>query len=511
MDRRIRRLGFGLVGLFALLFAQLSYVQVIHADYIKARPANARRQIIAEYEVERGPILSADGVVLARSVRNPERRDELLFQRVYGDTGPLYAGLTGYYSRIFGRAGLEEAANPYLSGDAPDLAVSTFTDLILGRERQGGAIDTTIVTGVQEAAAQALGDLAGAVVAIDPSTGDVLALVANPTYDPNTISSGTDADIVEAWESITTDPDQPLISLAKDELFLPGSTGKLITASAALENLDIEPGDAVWPNPRFLDLPQTTNELANFGDSHCNGGSAMVSMADAFQQSCNVTFAEIGLKLGARQMSEQARAYGFCPTDPPVQIECESPTIPFLLPWANGRFPQTSYFNERQPQLAFSAIGLDNVLTNPLHMALIAGAIANDGKMMQPRLITALRDHTGKIVREFDPEQYGQPISDTSAKEMRAMMLSVTQVGGTASAAFSGFSIDVAGKTGTATNGENRNPNAWFTAFAPAGPGAKAEIALAVIVLDGGSLGSEATGGQVAAPIARAVIGAYLG
>ena len=507
MDRRIRRLGFGLVGLFALLFAQLSYVHVIHADHIKAQPANARRQIIAEYKVERGPILSADGVVLARSVRNPERRAELLFQRVYTD-GPLYSGLTGYYSRIFGRAELEETANPFLSGDAPDLAVSTFTDLILGRERKGGAIDTTIVTGLQEAAAAALGDQPGAVVAIEPDTGDVLALYANPLYDPNTISSGSDDDIVEAWEAITSDPDQPLISLAKDELFLPGSTGKLITASAALERGD-DPGGQ-WPNPRVLDLPQTTNTLENFGGSLCNGGSQTVSMAEAFQESCNVTFAEIGLDLGARRMSEQARAYGFCPTDPPVQIECESPTIPFLLPWANGRFPGPSYFPESQPLLAFSAIGLDNVVTNPLHMALIAAAIANDGTMMQPRLITAVQDHTGKVVREFDPEQYGQPISDGSAKQMRAMMLSVTK-GGTASTAFSGFPIDVAGKTGTATNGKNRDPNAWFTAFAPAGPGAKAEIAVAVIVLDGGSLGSEATGGQVAAPIARAVIEAYLG
>ena len=507
MDRRIRRLGFGLVGLFALLFAQLSYVQVIHADHIKAQPANARRQIIAEYKVERGPILSADGVVLASSKRNPERRAELLFQRTYTD-GPLYAGLTGYYSRIFGRAELEQATNPFLSGDAPDLAVSTFTDLILGRERKGGAIDTTIVTGLQEAAAAALGNDAGAVVAIEPNTGDVLALYVNPSYDPNAVSSGSDADIVEAWESITSDPDQPLISLAKDELFLPGSTGKLITASAALEN-DVDPDDQ-WPNPRVLDLPQTTNTLENFGGSLCNGGSRTVSMAEAFQESCNVTFAEIGLELGARRMSEQARAYGFCPTDPPVQIECESPTIPFLLPWANGRFPGPSYFAESQPLLAFSAIGLDNVVTNPLHMALIAAAIANGGKMMQPRLITAVRDHTGKVVREFGEEQYGQPISDASAKQMRAMMLSVTQ-GGTASTAFSGFPIDVAGKTGTATNGENRDPNAWFTAFAPAGPGAKAEIAVAVIVLDGGSLGSEATGGQVAAPIARAVIEAYLG
>src|SRR5688500_6555410 len=184
--------------MFGLLFAQLSYVQVIHADDIKAQPANARRQIIAEYKVERGPILSAEGVVLARSVRNPQRGAELLFQRVYTD-GPLYAGITGYYSRVFGRDGLEQAANPYLSGDAPDLAISTFTDLILGRDRKGGAIDTTIVTDLQEAAAQALGDQPGAVVAVEPETGDVLALYANPSYDPNTISSGTDANIVEAW------------------------------------------------------------------------------------------------------------------------------------------------------------------------------------------------------------------------------------------------------------------------------------------------------------------------
>ena len=507
MDRRIRRLGIGLVALFALLFAQLSYVQVIAADDIEDDDANERRQIIAEYRVERGPILSADGAVLAQSVRNEDRRAELLFRRVYPD-GPLFAGITGYYSRIYGRSELEQAANPYLSGDAPELAVSTFTDLILGKERKGGAVFTTIRGDLQRAAAAALGTLPGAVVAVEPATGDVLALVANPTYDPNTLSSGTDADITEAWEAISTDPEQPLISRAKDELFLPGSTGKLITASAALEN-GVDPVRDQWPNPRVLDLPQTTNTLENFGGSLCNGGSQTVSMAEAFQESCNVTFAEIGLDLGAKEMSEQARAYGFCATDPPEQVECEEPTIPFVLSWANGRFPVPSYFLDRQPQLALSSIGLDNVLTNPLHLALISAAIANDGVMMQPRLLTEVRDPTGKVVREFGEEQYSQPITDESAKEMRAMMLSVTQ-GGTASSAFSGFPIQVAGKTGTATNGENRPPNAWFTAFAPGGPGDEARIAVAVIVLDGGDLGNEATGGQVAALIARAVIDAYL-
>lgn len=509
MDRRIRRLGIGLVGLFGLLFAQLAHVQVFAADDIKGQAANARRQIIAEYKVERGPILTAapSSTVMAQSVPNDDERSELLFRRLYPD-GDLYADLTGYYSRIYGRAGLELAANPYLSGDAPELAISTFTDLILGKPKKGGAVVTTIDANLQAAAAQALGDQPGAVVAVDPRTGDVLALYANPSYDPNTLSNGTDQSIVDAWNEINADPDKPLVSRAKDELFLPGSTGKLITASAALEN-GYGP-ESEWDNPQFLDLPQSSNTLANFGNSLCNGGSAQVTMAEAFKESCNVTFAEIGLKLGARNMSDQAQAYGFCPTDPPDQIDCIESTIPFVLPFQNGHFPVPAYFQDNKPLLAFSSIGLDNVLTNPLHMALISAAIANGGKMMNPRLISEIRDASGRVVRTFDSEQYGIPIGPQSAAELRAMMLSVTQ-SGTAATAFSGFPIPVAGKTGTATNGEDVPPNAWFTAFAPAGVNDTPRIAVAVIVLDGGTLADEAaTGGAIAAPIAREVIDAYL-
>ena len=428
MDRRIRRLGIGLVVLFALLFAQLSYVQVIAADDIKAQPANARRQIIAEYRVERGPILSADGELLAHSVRNQERRSELLFRRVYPD-GPLYAGLTGYYSRIYAPA--RAGGQPVPVGRR---ARARGVDVHRPDPRagaQGGAVFTTIRSDLQEAAALALGDLPGAVVAVEPETGDVLALVANPSYDPNSISSGTD-EITEAWEAISTDPEQPLISRAKDELYLPGSTGKLITASAALEN-GVDPVTDQWPNPRVLDLPQTTNTLENFGGSLCNGGSQTVSMAEAFQESCNVTFAEIGLDLGAKEMSEQALAYGFCPTDPPTQVECEEPTIPFVLPWANGRFPVPSYF--ARPAAAARVFG--DRARQRAHEPAAHGAdaaIANDGVMMQPRLITEVRDPTGKPVRR-SPRNSTANRSATSAKEMRAMMLSVTQ-GGTASSAF---------------------------------------------------------------------------
>jgi penicillin-binding protein A len=507
VDRRIRRLGIGLVVLFAMLFAQLSYVQVFAADVIKANPANARRQIIAEYKVERGLILSADGTVLAKSVENPDKRSELRFLREYPG-GALFGQTTGYYSRIYGRSALEQAMNPFLSGDAPELAISTFTDLILGRPKEGATVKTTIDADLQAAAAEALDGQPGAVVAVDPRTGDILAIVANPSYDPNELSTGTADEIETAWAALNADPDKPLVSRAKDELYLPGSTGKLITAAAALEN-GFGP-ESEWKNPQFLDLPQTSNTLANFGNSLCNGGSAKVTMADAFEESCNVTFAEIGLKLGAEKMSEQARRFGFCPTDPPEQVECMEPTIPFILPFQEGHFPIPSYFQDNAPLLAFSSIGLDNVLTNPLHMAMVASAIGNGGTMMVPRLVTEVRDSRQQVVRTFDPERYGTSLGPRSAAELREMMLGVTQ-SGTAASAFSGFPIPVAGKTGTATNGEDVPPNAWFVSFAPAGANDVPRIAVAVIVLDGGTLADDAaTGGAIAAPIARQVIDAYL-
>ena len=203
-----------------------------------------------------------------------------------------------------------------------------------------------------------------------------------PPYDPNTLSNGTDQSIVDAWNAINADPDKPLVSRANDELFLPGSTGKLITASAALEN-GYGPGVGMGQPA----VPRPAAELEHARElrqrSLCNGGSAQVTMAEAFKESCNVTFAEIGLKLGARNMSDQAQAYGFCPTDPPDQIDCIEPTIPFVLPFQNGHFPVPAYFQENEPLLAFSSIGLDNVLDEPAADGPGgSAAIANGGKMM---------------------------------------------------------------------------------------------------------------------------------
>lgn len=501
MERRIRRLGIAIVLLFAVVFGQLAYVQVFAADDIKNNPANFSRQLIAEYNVQRGKILTADGLVLAESVPTPEG-SRYRYERRYPQ-GDLYGYLTGFYSRIYGRSALEQSMNTYLSGEAPELAISTFSDLFLGRPKRGANIFVTIDPNLQEVARTALAGNEGAVVAMDPATGDLLALYSTPGFDPSELSSGSDAEMRRAWRRLNDDPDKPLLALSHQELFLPGSSFKIVTASAALEN-GFGP-DSVWPNPHRLTLPLTNEQLQNFGDDHCNGGSSQISLIEAFEESCNVTFAEVGLELGPERMAAQARAFGLCGTLPPDRTTCDEQLVRFELPFQNGRFPEPEYFERNDPLLAFSAVGLDNDLVNPLQMVMMASAVANGGVMQQPRIVTEVRDAQGRVAREFGPRRVGRAISPQAAAALTQMMISVVNEG-------SGYraqipSIQVAGKTGTATNGEGRPPNAWFTAFAPA---QNPRIAVSVIVLDGGDLGNEATGGQVAAPIVRAVLEAYL-
>jgi penicillin-binding protein A len=501
MERRIRRLGIALVLLFTVLFGQLAYVQVFAADDIKNNPANFSRQLIAEYNVQRGKILSADGLVLAESVPAPEG-SRYRYERRYPQ-GDLYGYITGFYSRIYGRSALEQSMNSYLSGEAPELALSTFTDLFLGREKRGGNIFVTVDPNLQEVARTALGANEGALVAMDPRTGDILALYSTPGFDPSDLSSGSDAEMRQAWKRLNADTDKPLLALSHQELFLPGSSFKIVTASAGLEN-GFGP-QSPWPNPHRLTLPLTNEQLQNFGDDHCNGGSSQITMIEAFEESCNVTFAEVGLRVGAERLAAQARAYGLCGTLPPERTTCDRQLIDFELPFQNGRFPEPEYFERNDPLLAFSAIGLDNDLVNPLQMALMASAVANGGEMPQPRIVSEVRDSQGRVAREFGVRTVRRAITGSTAATLTQMMIAVVNNGSGYRAAIPG--IQVAGKTGTATNGEGRAPNAWFTAFAPA---QAPRIAVSVIVLDGGNLGSEATGGQVAAPIVRAVIEAYL-
>lgn len=484
MERQIRVVATGFLILFGLLGLNVNYIQVIAARDLANNPAN-KRLLIQEYDVQRGQILAADGrTVIATS---EETEGALKYLRRYPQER-LYAHMSGYYSFVFGRSELEQGYNDELSGRAPEVALQTFVDEVLGRDRRGASLVLTIDPRLQQTAADGLGGRPGAVAALNPQTGEVLALVANPSFDPNVLSSHDGKTIRNAWKRLNADPDKPLLSAATDDFFPPGSTFKILVAAAALQN-GITP-ETSFPNPPELDLPQTTRTLQNFGGDHCLGGASEVTLAQALEVSCNVVFAEVGLKLGAEKLAQQARAFGL------------SGDIPFDkdIPFQEGNFPPAEAFAEDLPGVAFSAIGQKDVRVNVLHMALMAGAIGNGGVMMEPKLVREVRDPTGRIVRRLRPHAFGQPLSPESAGALTGMMQAVVESGTGTAAQISG--VSVAGKTGTAQN-PGGNPHAWFVAFAPA---EQPTITVAVVVLNGGDLGSEATGGAVAAPIARTVM-----
>jgi penicillin-binding protein A len=487
MNRQIRRLGFAFVGLFVLLFAAVNYIQVYAASDLANNPSN-QRLLLQEYNVHRGQILARDErTILATSKASGGK---LKYLRTY-PRPRLYAGITGYYSVVYGRYGLEQSQNDWLSGRASELLPQNLVDEMLGRDKRGATVITTIDPALQRVAARELGSLPGGVVAMDPRTGEIVALVANPSYDPNALSSHDLDEVRAARAKLINDPDKPLLSRAAQELFPPGSTFKLVTAAAALEN-GMRP-DTRFPNPAVLELPQTTHQLHNFGGEHCFGGASQLTIAQALQISCNVVFGEIGLKLGADKLVRQAQLFGF------------DQDIPLEIPFAEGRIPPVRDFQNALPAVAFSAIGQQSVGANPLQMALVGAAIANGGVEMNPRLVKEIRDPSGRVIKTFRPKQWGRPISARTAQQLTRMMISVVESGTGAAAQIPG--VTVAGKTGTAETASG-NPHAWFVSFAPA---ENPEIVVAVVVLNGGSLGSEATGGQVAAPIARAVIQAAVG
>jgi peptidoglycan glycosyltransferase len=485
VDRQIRRLALAMGVLFVILYAQVNYLQVYAANRIANNPANFRL-IIQEYKVDRGQILARDlHTVLAKSVPT---KGNLKFLRVYPQ-GPLYAHITGFYSLVYGASRIEANQNDFLAARDTSLLPSTVKDEILNRPKRGADVVTTIDPRLQQVASQALAGRPGAAVALDPHTGEVLAMVSNPSYDPSRLSSHDPKAIKAAWDRLNADPSKPLLSNATDQIYPPGSTFKLIDTAAALEN-GYTPS-STFPNPSALKLPQTTHLFHNFADSTCPGGST-ITLALALTVSCDITFAELGLKLGAETLYNEAKKFGF------------DSHVPFDVPFSEGQFPPPSFFPQRLPLLAFSAVGQADVAANPLQMALVASAIANGGAEMQPQLVREIRAPGGGVLRSFQPREWGRPISPQTAATMTQMMVSVVQSGTGTPAQIPG--VQVAAKTGTAETGAN--PNVWFVAFAPAG---NPKIAVAVLLLDGGGAGSGATGGTVAGPVAKTIMQAALG
>lgn len=484
MTRQVRKVSVAVLALFAALFVNINIVQVVRADEYAER--DATRNLQKDFGVRRGSILTADGVTEIASVR--ETGGTLRFQRTYND-GPRYAHVTGFLSKVFDRTELERSEDEVLSGQGD--VVNNFTDLLAGREPAGDTVVTTIRPEVQQAAVDALGNRAGAVVALDPGTGEVMALWSFPTYDPNELATFNDDEAHAAWDRLNDEPTRPLENRATRKFYNPGSTFKVVTAALALER-GMQP-DTEFEDPERQPLPNTQATIGNFGGGLCNDGQPL-TLADAIRVSCNTTFAQIAIDLGGRALVEQAEAFGFG-SDLGGQMPNIQPSRVTSLE-AGDLDPATA---------AQSSIGQRDVNVTPLQMAAVAGAIGEGGTLRAPRLVRQVEDFGGSVRRDFPPADIGQAVSPRTAGLLRDMMVEVVQNGTGTSAQIPG--VEVAGKTGTAERGDDRNPNVWFIGFAPA---FNPTVAVAVVVEDGGDVGSEATGGAVAAPIGQQVLRAAL-
>ena len=479
MSRPIRRIAAVLGLLLVALLVNITIIQVVLAGDYRERTGN-QRVLLEEYDRERGPIL----VGSKPAARSKETGDTLRYLRLYPD-GPLYAPVTGFYSLIYGATGLERTENRILTGSSPLFVVDRAEQLFAGREPRGGAVSTTINARAQQAAYDGLRGKKGAVVAIEPATGRILASVQSPSFDPNILSSHDAAEIRAYYEALEADPAKPLLNRPIVSLNPPGSTFKVVTAAAALSSGRFTP-DSVIPGPRTYDLPDSSRKIRNWNGQAC-GPDGLVTLRQALAISCNTAFAWLGNELGADALREQAQRMGFD----------ERFTIPLRA--ATSRFPE----NPDAPQTAMSAIGQFDVRATALQMAMVAAAVGNGGKTMNPYLVQEIRGPDLAIIQTTEPTLFEQALDPLLAAQLTEMMVNVVDNGTGSNARIPG--VRVAGKTGTAQTGNDNPAVAWFIAFAPA---ASPEVAVAVVVEDAGA--PEVSGNQLAAPIARDVIEAVL-
>ncbi|QNE19919.1 penicillin-binding protein 2 [Kribbella qitaiheensis] len=483
MNSAIRRLAVAAIILMLALMANSTYLQAFRAGELNGRNDN-RRVRDSQFSVNRGPILVGSTPV----AKSAESNDRFVYQRTYPpNIAKIYAPVTGFYSYLFGRAGIELSQNSELNGSDPSLAFRRVVDVITDRRQQGASVSLTLNAAAQQAAYRGLAGKKGAVVAIEPKTGKVLALVSLPTYDPNELAGHDLTKVGASWKALNADKDRPMSNRAIKELYPPGSTFKLVTAAAALSSGKYNPQTQVR-SPAELDLPQTTVKLPNENGRNC-GGSDNATLTVALRNSCNTAFGSIGLDLGAEALRDQAEKFGFGERQLPE------------LGAAASQFPA----DPNAPQTAQSAIGQFDVRATPLQMAMVAAGIANGGDVMKPYIVQNIKTVDLKTVSETKPESLHQAVSPEVAAQLTAMMVDVVKNGTGKPGQISG--IDVAGKTGTAQTSPDKPPFAWFTAFAPAND---PKIAVAVMIEDANVPRNDIAGGALAAPIAKAVMEAVL-
>lgn len=483
MTKELRRLSIVMLAMFLALFASTSIIQVVQANALTNTSGNTRA-LYDSYEVQRGSIV-ASGAAIASSVPSD---DVYSWQREYPDAA-MWAPVTGYVNPVLdARTGLEEAENSVLSGQDSNQFFSRIDRAITGKAPRGSNVEVSVDATVQKAAWDAMGDLQGAVVAIEPSTGRILAMVSKPSFDTNTLASHNTDAVNAAYDQLVADPSKPLDNRAiAGDLNPPGSTFKLVVASAALASGKYTP-DSAFPNVAAYTLPDSTNVVSNAGGGACGEGDT-VTIAMALRLSCNIPMAELAVELGADAIRAEAEKYGFNSTFS-MPLESTASTYPS---------------NPNAPQTALSGFGQGDVRATPLQMAMVSAGIANDGVVMNPRMIDRVINTDLSVSDQGSDSEFGRALEPDSNAQMVSMMTANVQDGAASNARIDG--VQVAGKTGTAEN-DSRPYTLWFTGFAPADD---PQVAVAVVVENGGGRGQSGSGNEIAAPIAKKVMEAVLG
>ncbi|NEA62713.1 penicillin-binding transpeptidase domain-containing protein [Streptomyces sp. SID12488] len=486
MNKPLRRIAIFCGLLVLALLVRDNWIQYVRADELKDDKYN-RRVAIERYATPRGNII-VDGKAITGSTTSDSTDFE--YKRSYKD-GPMWAPVTGYASQAFGATQLESIDDGILTGNDDRLFFRNTLDMITGKKKQGGNVITTLNAAAQKAAYDGLkGRGKGAVAAIDPSTGAILALASFPSYDPSTFAGNSNKDS-EAWTKLQkkANPDEPMLNRALRDIYPPGSTFKVVTAAAALENGLYTDADEKTDSPLPYTLPGTTTLLKNEGTIPCKNATMRV----ALQYSCNTVFGKMGFDVGKDKMLEEAKKFGFN----------SEQFVPVRS--AASNFPEKM----DDPQTALSSIGQFETATTPLQMAMVASAIANDGKLMKPYMVDKLQAPNLDVLEQTEPSEMSQPLTSKNAQTLQSMMETVVKDGTGKNAQISG--VTVGGKTGTAQHGvdNSEKPYAWFISYAKLADGSS-PVAVAVVVQDEGAIRDAISGGGLAAPIAKSVMEAVI-
>ncbi len=483
MTKELRRLSIVMLAMFLALFASTSIIQVAQANSLTNTTGNTRA-LYDSYQIQRGSII-AGGTAIASSVPSD---DVYSWQRQYTDAA-MWAPVTGYMNPVLdAKTQIESAENSVLSGSDSNQFFSRIDRAITGQAPRGSNVELSLDPNVQKAAWDAMGDLQGAVVAIEPSTGRILAMVSKPSYDTNALASHDTDAVNAAYDQLVADTSKPLDNRAiGGNLNPPGSTFKLVVASAALASGRYTP-DSTFPNLAAYTLPQSTNVVSNAGGGTCGGGDT-VTIATALRLSCNIPMAELAVELGDDAIRAEAEKYGFNKS--------------FSMPLEST--PSTYPASPNAPQTALSGFGQGDVRATPLQMAMVSAGIANGGVVMNPRMVDRVIEPNLSIKDEASSSEFGRALEPSIAAQMVTMMTANVQDGAASNARIDG--VAVAGKTGTAEN-DSRPYTLWFTGFAPADD---PKVAVAVVVENGGGQGQNGSGNEIAAPIAKKVMEAVLG